>query len=153
MTTVALRLCALCLFVVGHLAASEAATNAAGLKGSFAVTKQNEKWLIGTLTLENTGAKAIKLKNAEGEKIGGFRCKVGERDVPAEGGKYKFTRAAGAKLTEMAPGMVTDFEVKFKFDPKLEDDSYDWTLTITNLFVDDQKTDDLVISKVKAEKK
>ncbi len=153
MVATALRFAVLCLFVVGQLVASEPVTNAAGLKGTLLITKQSDKWLIGTLTLENTGAKSIKLKNAEGEKIGGFRCKVGEREVPAEGGKFKFTKAAGAKLTEIAPGMITDFEVRFKFDPKLDADTYDWKLTITNLFVDDQKSDDLVLTSAKPEKK
>ncbi|MBA3708941.1 MAG: hypothetical protein H0W83_09010 [Planctomycetes bacterium] len=152
---VVLRVAALVLAVIGTIAGAviEPVTNAAGLKASIAITKQNDRWLIGTLSLTNTGAKAIHFKNAEGEKIGGFRAKIGDRDIPAEGGKFKFTKAAGAKLTELAPGMITDLEVKFKFDPKLNGDSYAWKIQITNLFVDDQKVDDLVLSSSPETKK
>jgi hypothetical protein len=149
-----LTLTALVLLMTFHAASAvEPVTNSAGLKASVSVKRQDNRWFVIGLTLENTGTKAIQVKNPESEKISGMRLKAGDHDaIPAEAGKWKFTKAGAAKLSEIAPGGLSDFEVKWKFDPKLEKDEYDWSLTITNLFIGEQKIDDLVLSNKPAAK-
>jgi hypothetical protein len=147
--SLALALLLACAAVAGAVEGS----NAAGLKITATVTKQTERWLILSLVVENSGGKNIQFKNVDGEKIGGLRAKVGERDVPAEGGKWKWAKAAAAKLTAFEAGVKTDLEAKFKFEPDLAGKEYDWTVTVTNLFVDDKKVDDVVISSKAPAKK
>lgn len=145
MRTIALLLSLIVSLAFAGGAGAAEGTNSAGLKVSATVTRFDKKWLTVTLTLDNTSDKKIQFKNPEGEKVGGFRAKVGDRDIAAEGGKWKFTKGAGAKLMELEPGTKTDIDAKFKFDPKLAEDPTEWTLTVTNLFVDDKKVDDVVI--------
>ena len=147
-----IRQLALVLLLAAAAGAAEG-SNAAGLKVTATLKKQTERWLIFDLVIDNTGAKTIQFKNAEGDKVGGLRAKAGEREVAAEGGKWKWTRAAAAKTTGFEPGVKVDMEAKFKFEPDLAGKEYDWTLTVTNLFIDDKKVDDVVITSKPADKK
>ncbi len=121
--------------------------NDAGVKATATSMKERDKTLYINVTLQNTGKQTVLFKNPESLRVGGFKVAADGREaIGADAGKMQATKARAARLRELAPGAEAELDLKYTFEPALAHNTYPWTLTITNMFIDDKKIPDLTLS-------
>ena len=122
-------------------------TNEAGLRATVFVTRADDRWFEARLTLENTGKQIILFKNAPGDRIPGFRlAAAGQPPFGANAGIWAKSRAI--YLSELIAGGSSELVIKWNFEvPPKPRAGYVWTVTITNLYIGEEKIADIVLSR------
>jgi hypothetical protein len=121
--------------------------NDSGVKVTAKVTKERSRTLYITLNIVNSGDKTVLFRNPESERVPGFKAAADGREAQgADAGHYAATKSMAARMHELAPGGEADLEVKWTWDPPLAHETYPWTFTLTNLFVNDTKLGDVTLT-------
>jgi hypothetical protein len=122
-------------------------TNDAGVKAVARITKERSRTLYITVNIANGGNKTVLFRNPESDRVPGFKVVAdGHEAQGADAGHYASTKSLAARLHELAPGAETEFEIKWTWDPPLAHETYPWALTITNMFINDDKLGDITLS-------
>jgi hypothetical protein len=123
------------------------ASNDAGIKVTVTSVKEKDKSLVLLVTLRNDGKDTVTFKNPESLRVGGFKVAADGREaIGADAGKMQVTKSRSSRLKELAAGAESELDLKYTFEPALAHSRYPWTLTISNMFVDDKKIGDVTIA-------
>jgi hypothetical protein len=117
------------------------------LRATALTTAEDSRDLHITVRLVNTGDQPVLFRNPESLRVSGFKAAADGREaVGCDAGRFESTKSAAARLKELPPGAESEVAMKWSFDPRLAHDSYPWTLTISNMYVGDQKLADVVLT-------